>query len=113
MTPCGNSSSWCSAGEECCAITGFCYDPSKPLLCAVPPVGTYFPCVHDDDCPLPDDFCMGATCGAPGGCKRPPTPSQCTGQWDPVCGCDGKTYTNEVCAWASRIAVDHKGQCDG
>ncbi|MEY4541061.1 MAG: hypothetical protein RLZZ306_2818 [Bacteroidota bacterium] len=35
----------------------------------------------------------------------------CTLQYDPVCGCNGKTYGNACAADASGIRVVYKGEC--
>lgn len=51
-------------------------------------------------------------CGAtdkPGVCK--PTPQTCTGQVDPVCGCDGKTHSNACVAALAGTSVKSKGAC--
>jgi len=37
----------------------------------------------------------------------------CTMQYDPVCGCNGKTYGNACIAIASGIRTVAKGECPG
>jgi hypothetical protein len=100
-------------GTKCCAITGRCYDPSRPGLCAFPPPGTTLPCVDDTQCNsgmLGDTgYCDGAGCTAPGGCRY--GGGLCDGALEPVCGCDGKNYMNEKCAKVVSVRVNHAGYC--
>jgi hypothetical protein len=106
---CGRTSD-CGPGELCCSITGYCYPGSEPDLCRVPPEGTTFPCLTDDQC-LANQYCAGEGCSGPGGCRSYGSSNECGITLEPVCGCDGVSYTSAPCADMSGVRVLSDGQC--
>ncbi len=56
---------------------------------------------------------------APGSCDVPATsgtcvapPEVCTQQHIPVCGCDGKTYSNDCLRQKAMVSKSYNGECD-
>jgi hypothetical protein len=67
-------------------------------------------CNRNGDCPG-GSFCQkpDGDCDGIGVCER--TPLGCPDNVDPVCGCDGQTYSNRCDAQAAGISVVHEGEC--
>jgi hypothetical protein len=63
-------------------------------------------CAASDLCDYPDDGCGSAAAGA---CIR--RPDGCTRELNPVCGCDGSTYSNPCLAHESGVDIDYMGEC--
>ena len=66
-------------------------------------------------CQADGDYCRmypgdcTALADAAGVCT--PKPQMCTMQYDPVCGCDGKSYGNACTAASQGVSIDRKGNC--
>ena len=58
------------------------------------------------------DFGVGQckVADAAGVCKK--KPDFCTREFNPVCGCDGRTYGNSCDAASSGVSIDYPGECE-
>lgn len=70
--------------------------------------------IQGKQCPDAQQYCdFGAgqckTADAQGSCQ--PRPEICPDIFEPVCGCNGKTYANPCSAARAGVSVDHEGEC--
>lgn len=65
------------------------------------------PCESGLWCEQRPGFCQGAD--IQGSCER--TPEICSLNYNPVCGCDSKTYGNDCERRRARVAKSHDGPC--
>ena len=111
---CGGIECW--DDEICCELDLRCVAPGDPT-CAPPPGSGDGACASNADCT------GGLTCQWEGASTN--IPGQCGGlgrcqrlsdgcsDWDPVCGCDGRTYADPCTAYAAGVRVASNAPCGG
>jgi hypothetical protein len=112
--------SWLMSSALLVLLSG-CYYPGPPYQqpptpTPQPPQQPYGVCggIAGWGCPSGQycDYGLGK-CNMPdaqGKCR--PRPDMCTQQYDPVCGCNGKNYSNACMAALSGVSVKYFGPCD-
>jgi len=105
---CEEGSHCCANGEWSCDLgdgTSLCEAPGTE--CEVCGGIAGIPCTDPRDyCKLNDGECC---CDFQGICAT--RPDACIEIFEPVCGCDGETYSNSCFAEMAGVSVDHAGEC--
>ena len=88
--------------------TGACPDAASagPITCGVG--GAVAQCPQSTFCKYSEAQYCGEV-GAPGECAE--RPNECTKEWAPVCGCDGRNFSNDCVAHSHSVSIRHRGLC--
>ena len=74
-------------------------------------LGSQEPCTDNSQCEV-NEYCRKKEedCNGIGVCVEN-ADIMCTTEWEPICGCDGKTYSNACSATSAGMNIAYSGEC--